>query len=261
MKVRALHIVRVLLALLFFAGVGFILHFSSEERASKVCTGISVEFSDSLKFVSQDDIKNYISSNYGAVTGQRLDSVKLDKLERLLESKSAILDSQAWTGEDGVLHITLSQRAPELRFSNSDSGYYIDRDGYVFPLHKSYTADVPVIYGNVPKMPAKSYKGPAPDELDRQWFTDMLAFKEFVSRRKRGGFQLDSIWVTGKGDLMFTLEGKPEKFVFGDLDDFGEKFAKIDDFYAYIKPEKPDTEYKVVNLKYKKQIICRQKDI
>ena len=60
---------------------------------------------------------------------------------------------------------------------------------------------------------------------------------------------------------MFTLEGKPEKFVFGDLDDFGEKFAKIDDFYAYIKPEKPDTEYKVVNLKYKKQIICRQKDI
>ena len=110
-------------------------------------------------------------------------------------------------------------------------------------------------------MPAKSYKGPAPDELDRQWFTDMLAFKEFVSRRKRGGFQLDSIWVTGKGDLMFTLEGKPEKFVFGDLDDFGEKFAKIDDFYAYIKPEKPDTEYKVVNLKYNKQIICRQKDI
>lgn len=261
MKVRALHIVRVLLALLFFAGVGFILHFSSEERASKVCTGISVEFSDSLKFVSQDDIKNYISSNYGAVTGQRLDSVKLDMLERLLESKSAILDSQTWTGEDGVLHITLSQRAPELRFSNGESGYYIDRNGYVFPLHKSYTADVPVIYGNVPKMPAKSYKGPAPDELDRQWFSDVLAFKEFVSRRKRGGFQLDSIWVTGKGDLMFTLEGKPEKFVFGDLDDFGEKFAKIDDFYAYIKPEKPDTEYKVVNLKYKKQIICRQKDI
>ena len=94
MKVRALHIVRVLLALLFFAGVGFILHFSSEERASKVCTGISVEFSDSLKFVSQDDIKNYISSNYGAVTGQRLDSVKLDMLERLLESKSAILDGR-----------------------------------------------------------------------------------------------------------------------------------------------------------------------
>ena len=167
MKVRALHIIRLLLALIFFVGVGFVLRLSSEERAAKVCTGISIEFSDSLKFVSQEDVKSYILSNYGAVTGQRLDSVKLDRIEKLLEGKSAILDSQAWT--------KLSQRAPELRFSHAEGGYYIDRNGYVFPLHKSYTADVPVIYGNVPKMPTKSYKGPAPDELDREWFRDMLA--------------------------------------------------------------------------------------
>ena len=261
MKVRALHIIRLLLALIFFVGVGFVLRLSSEERAAKVCTGISIEFSDSLKFVSQEDVKSYILNNYGAVTGQRLDSVKLDRIEKLLEGKSAILDSQAWTGEDGILHIKLSQRAPELRFSHAEGGYYIDRNGYVFPLHKSYTADVPVIYGNVPKIPTKSYKGPAPDELDREWFSDMLAFKDYAGRRRRGGFQLDSIWVTGKGDLMFTLEGKPEKFDFGELDDFGEKFARIGDYYAYIKPQKPDTEYKVVILKYKKQIICRQKDI
>ncbi|HAZ74451.1 MAG TPA: hypothetical protein DHU72_04615 [Rikenellaceae bacterium] len=261
MKSYVHHIIYATLTVLLCTGVGLIVHDVRTKRKLVTVNRLQVEFADSLKFVSESDIKGFLSANYGPYIGQRLDSIKLHDIESMLKSRSAVLESQAWTTEDGTLHISITQRAPQMRFANGSSGYYIASDGYIFPLHKSYTADVPTIYGNVPMMPSANYKGPAPTIEQREWFSDMLEFKRTAYSRQGPSKKIDSLWVDSKGDLRLTVQGENEMFIFGNPEQLEEKFAKIDKYFAYIKPFKQEGYYKIVNLKYKEQIICRQKDI
>lgn len=67
--------------------------------------------------------------------------------------------------------------------------------------------------------------------------------------------------IADNGDLWIQLYEGKEKFVFGQVTDIEQKFGGIEKYYNYIAPTKEGNYYKTVILKYKKQIICNQKDI
>jgi len=259
MKTPLQTITAILLAIVFFAGSGVLLHFVREERLQKTCGKLQVEFGDSLKFVSEKNIRDYIDKSYGKYIGSRIDSVELGRIESLLESKSAIRRCEAWTTDDGILHVKISQRAPAVRLMYSDTeGFYCDETGYIFPLHSSYTAPVPTIRGNIPVRPAQGYKGLAEKEEERQWISRMLAMQKYIYGSSKLKALIREVSVSDNGDFTLTTNNGEEEFIFGEASDLEEKFDKIDKYYAYIRPNKSEESYKIVNLKYKKQIICRQ---
>ncbi len=231
------------------------------QRRLLACESLSVEFMDSLKFVTADDIQRHIARNYGNYVGQRLDSLGLRKIEELVESRGPVVRCEAWADNKGVLHVAIWQRAPVLRFSYPGGGYYVDRNGYVFPLHDSFDADVRTVGGAIPYRPAASFRGQPEDEQTRNWINDMIALDRYIrsSRSFRG--IVDSVFVRKDGDVAIKLKGGDEQFIIGDPDSPGRKFSKIEKYYTHIAPSKGKGYYKTVNLKYKNQIICRQKDI
>ena len=64
-----------------------------------------MHFADSLRFVSEQDIRDYLDKRYGPYIGERMDSVQLARIEDMLESRSAVMRAEAWTTDDGVLHV------------------------------------------------------------------------------------------------------------------------------------------------------------
>ena len=91
------------------------------------CEHVEVEFRDSLKFVSAKDVTSWLDRNYGICTGQRLDSLDLHRIEKMLLSRGPIVGCEAWTDDLGVLHIEIWQRRPVLRFSYG-AGYGTEND-------------------------------------------------------------------------------------------------------------------------------------
>ena len=63
-----------------------------------------------------------------------------------------------------ILHVRITQRAPVLRFQDGERGFYVDAEGFIFPLHKTYTAPVPVVEGAIPVDVPAGYKGEAREE-------------------------------------------------------------------------------------------------
>jgi len=241
-------------------GMGLLLHSTREERARLNCNRLEVHFRDSLKFVSERDIRGYLDSRYGTYIGQRLDSVNLSKIERLIESRSAVLKSEAWTTSDGTLHISITQRAPVMRFQNGEKGFYIADNGYIFPLHKSYTAPVRTVWGSIPVDVPEGYKGEAPTEEEKVWLGSMLEMNRIIESSRKWRTITDSVFIRPGGDLVLKMSRGDELFIFGEPRSLKEKFAGIDKYYDYIAPSKEEGWYKTVNLKYRRQIICRQND-
>ena len=248
------------LVLLFFIGMGVLYRHVRQEHAQSVCNQLQINFTDSLQFVSEQDIREYLDAHYGACVGERLDSVGLAQIEDMLESRSAVMRCEAWTTDDGILHLDITQRAPVLRFQNGQQGFYVDADGYIFPLHKTFTAPVPVVEGAIPVDIPEGYKGPAQTEYERAWIAGVLEMNRFISDSRSWQRNIRHIRVRPNGDLLLTLDGRSEEFIVGQPVDVADKLRRIDRYLGNIAPTQEEGYYKTVNVKYKQQIICRQKD-
>ena len=240
-------------------GVALLYRNVRQESSRIVCGRLDVCFADSLRFVSEEDIRGYLDKRYGAFIGERLDSVQLARIEDMIESRSAIKRCEAWTTDDGVLHVEITQRAPVLRFQHGDQGFYVDDRGYIFPLHPSFTAPVPLVEGDIPVDVPAGFKGEAREERERAWIAGMLALNQYTSSRAWQR-HITHIRVRPGGDLLLSLDGRSEQFLVGQPDNITDKFQRIDRYIGVIAPSKPEGYYRIVNVKYNQQIICRQKD-
>lgn len=229
---------------------------NEEQRNLLTCSGLKVEFTDNYNFVTEDDVKEWLTAFYGNYVGQRLDSVGLASIEKMLDSKSAVLKSEAYTTPDGILNIILSQREPVLRFQRSDTGFYIDERGFIFPLQENYSARVPIIDGHIPVIYSEGYKGEPHSERETEWLASVLEMVNYMKSSKIWADNIGQISVDEKKDLILVPREGKEKFIFGDPGNYEDKFSRIEKYYQYIKPE--DKNYSTVSVKYDNQIICKK---
>lgn len=238
--------------------VCLVIHGMNERRIGQLtCAGIKVEFADDFQFVTAKDIEGFLNKDYGTYIGQRLDSVDLEKVERILDDKSAILKAEAFTTPDGFLNVEIRQREPVVRFQKGDNGFYADERGYIFPLQRNYTSMVPIIDGAVPLNVERGYKGAPKTEAEKKWLSETLGLVNFMTGTVWAE-NISQITVRDNGDLVLIPREGKERFIFGQPNDFEAKFERIGLFYTTILPEKGNGYYSTVNIKNNGQIVCRK---
>lgn len=260
MKKAVAYILAVLLLVLFFVGMALLYRNVRREQALTTCNQLEVSFADTLQFVSEQDIREYLDTRYGTFIGQRLDSVQLARIEDLLAERSAVEKGEAWTTADGVLHVRITQRAPVLRFQDGKRSFYVDENGTIFPPHKTYIASVPTVEGTIPFAVPEGFRGEAPSEEAHKWITGMIAMYRYISGSRTWQHPINTVRIREDGDLVLSLEGHPEQFIIGQPDNIRDKFLRIDRYLGTIAPSVGEGYYRTVNVKYNHQIICRQKD-
>ncbi|MDY6418199.1 MAG: hypothetical protein SPK87_05575, partial [Bacteroidales bacterium] len=237
MKAAIRYSLSAVLAVGLVVGMVFIYRLVRQETTRIVCGRLDVNFADSLRFVSEQDIRDYLDSRYGAYIGERMDSVQLARIEDIIERRSAVSRCEAWTTDDGVLHLDITQRAPVLRFMRSESdGFYVDEHGYIFPLHPSYTAPVPVVEGAIPVDTPADYKGEAGDERERAWIAGVLAMNRHIAASRGWKDRVSAFRVRPGGELVLQLQDRQEQFIFGQPEDIPGKFARIERYLGVIAP-------------------------
>lgn len=231
---------------------------TARERALRTCEGIRLEYADDYRFVTEEDIKGYLDKYYGPYIGQRIDSIALHKVESILDVQSAILKTEAYTTDDGMLNIRLTQREPVIRFQKGSHGFYADANGFIFPLQDNYTTPVPIMDGAVPIQCAEGYKGAPETEAEQAWLASVIAMVKYMEKTRTWAQNIVQMHVDEAGDIvMIPREGR-ERFIFGSPTEAKAKFDRMSDYYRYILPEKGEGYYGTVNVKFDKQIVCKK---
>ncbi len=227
-------------------------------RHQQTCRGIKVRILEDFKFVKKEDIVNSVKKEYGIFLGQRVDSVKLYKIEEILNKKSAIKTAEAFITKDNILNIEIRQREPVVRFQQKNIGFYADERGYLFPLQENYTSLVPIIDGNIPINYDKNYSGELQNKTERKWLNNIIALIKYMEESGIWAENIGQIHVASNQDLiMLPREGK-ERFIFGKPNDFEAKFNRIEKYYKNVVSLKDKGYYSTVNVKYRNQIICKK---
>lgn len=244
-------------ACLFLALVGDRL--AAGNRREVTCNAVDAVIADidDRQFVSPDDIRDWME-DYGTYLGLRLDSVDLRKVEAVIDGKSAVRKSQAWLTDDGVLHVSVTQREPVVRFQGASGGFYADAEGYLFPLQLRHTARVPVVDGALPLKLGKDFKGEPQTDAEKQWVASVIGLVRWLGARKEWNDLVGQISVRKDGNLVLIPREGEEQFVFGSPTDIDAKFGRIRKYYESVAPgrEKP---YRTVDVRFDGQIVCRNK--
>ena len=229
---------------------------SADNRREVTCSGLETIIADSLerKFISPDDIRDWMN-DYGTYLGLRLDSVDLKKVEAIIDGKSSVRKSQAWLTDDGVLHVSITQREPVVRFQGASGGFYADADGYLFPLQNRHTARVPIVDGALPIKLGKGYKGLPETEKEQEWVASMLGLVRYLGARKEWNDLVGQITVRPDGNLMLIPREGSERFLFGGPTGIDAKFDRIRKYYEGVAPMR-ETPYRTVDVRFDGQIIC-----
>ena len=228
-------------------------------RSTYTCQGLEVTIKDSLEnsFVSAADVKAYLDREYGIYNGIPLDSLDMIRIESIVDGRSAVKKSQAYVTRDGILHIDVTQRKPVVRFQKAGGGFYADKEGYIFPLQKSYASHVQIIDGNIPLAANSGYKGELQNDGEKKWFKAMMELINFMEDSRTWKDKIVQIHVNGNRDLILIPREGNEHINFGQPDNIEEKFAKLEKYYTSIIPAQGSGRYTKVDLRYKGQIVCR----
>lgn len=233
---------------------------SSQELRQRTCQGkgsLDVTITDSLErqFVGKADVARWLEKEYRAYAGLPLDSVNLDKIEKLVCAHSVVRECQAWLTDDGILHVSLSQRQPVVRFDDGTNGYYADATGFVFPLQSRGTVDVPVVDGHIPMKIPRGFKGTPADEAERLWLEQMIGMVNEMRGTVWEG-NIVKMTVSASGNLVLRPRVGQERFIFGEPVRVKEKLRLMKAYYESVVPEQPD--YRTVDLRYRGQLVCRK---
>ena len=234
---------------------------TNEQRHATACSEMDIIIRDSAQssFIVKDDIRRFISEDYGTWLGQRIDSVDLRRLEDSLRRRSAIKDVEAYITRDGRLHVEVSQREPVIYLKDGGKGFFADADGCIIPVGKGTIKGLRQIEGVFPLSEPASHQGIPDTEEERQWLKGLLGFVDYLEADRFWSGYIKRVVSDSEGFLtLYPKEGK-ERFLFGYPEEYPRKFSRMEKYYEYILPAREKDYYKVVDVRWEGQIVCREK--
>lgn len=213
---------------------------SVDRMGQKYCSlsEVSIELDENV-FVTKEVIVDYLLENTLHPDSVLLDDVSFKGIEDLLLSHPSIKSAIVYSDMNGKVCIKVKQRKPIVRIQSDKDGFYLDEDGLRMPLSDEYTARMLLVTGDVNTISLE----------DVFFITDKIYKDEFLKK------QIVQIDVKESEMLMLTRLG--EQLEFGKVKNVKEKFEKL--MLYYEKGNSQNKEYKVLNLKYKNQIVCTKK--
>lgn len=256
---RVLKVTLPLLAAALIAFLFLLSYFGGKREDGRVeCRHLRVTVTDSLEndFATPQSISEWLSGEFGELLGRRLDTIDIGAIEKALLKHPAVESAEVFCTRDSSLNVILTQKHPFARFDGKDKGFYIDREGNLFPLQGGKPSKVIVVEGNIPLNVDASWCGKPESEWEREWLDNLIRLLEYIDANPEWSKVIGRITVDEKADIVLLPISGKEKFIFGQATGIAGKFGRIRRYYTQILPAKG--AYSSVNVKFDGQTVCRK---
>lgn len=233
----------------------FTLTAAVKQEQTLVCSSVQVkiDYESGLSFLTTSEIAERVNELVGgSPAGKALPSLDLRAIENGLLRDPFVASAKVYIDHARVLHASVFQKQPVLRIINNFGvGYYISDKGDRMPLCSKFTAHVPVALGYVETAIDK--------QRDSAVQAGLLALVQYLRQDSLMGAIIDHMYVLPDGDVELYPRFAFHKVEFGNMaEDVNEKFGKLKVFYHEGLSKVGWDKYKVVDLRFRGQVVCRK---
>lgn len=240
----------------FFA-IGLVMSAIATKESSNVSDLIiNIEpLPDGNALINKGDILLAIDRSFGyKLVTSPLAAVDVERLERVLEDESFILDADVFFDAKNKLKINVVQREPILRvISNSGADYYLDKEGVKMPPSQHFTTRVLVTTGNVP---------PHTPGFHEQKKHKLKGIFELVQAIRKDEFLnplIEQIHINNNGGFVLIPKVGKHKILFGKTDNLNSKLKRLKAFYGDVLPYEGWNKHKTIDLRFKGHVYARKR--
>lgn len=252
-KLSGFLIVIVLLVLLAFVK-------SEQDKCLVKEVPIKVDTRIGDPFMDRHDVENLVYKRLDTIEGKAIGNVQLNEVENLLELEPSVKNAEVYKGMEGDVHIDVELKRVVARLKpDTTNGFYIDETGGLMSWVAKYTPRVLTVTGNLSKY-NRFVKDSLIDENlmeHSKLIADVYALAQIVEKDSYWKAQIGQVYIEDNGDAVIIPLAGDQEFILGDLSDCEEKLNKMKIFHQEIAQKVGWEKYKVVNLKFENQIVCK----
>jgi cell division protein FtsQ len=240
-------VIFIILATLLIAYVAVsIFFFGHRKKMNTVCQEVEIIIKDSLEkpFLKEADIVVFLKNRKVYPLNKEIKNINTDSMEKVLIKNNIIEKAEVVQTISGKIKIVISQKMPILRVFTGSGNYYVDNSGKTMPANLGEPVYVPVASGNIEKSFAIS---------------QLYKFALFLRNDDFWNDQIVQIYVKSENEVEIVPRIGDQTIILGSLEDFEKKLQKLRRFYEQVIPKMGWEKYRVINLKYKNQIVCTKK--
>ncbi len=216
-------------------------------------------------FITEQELLTKLKRRGFIYQKQQMSALKVASIEQYIKNMSIVKDVSVYTKIGKSWNINVILRKPIARiFNKYNESFYIDEDGFIMNPSSSHTARVIVVTGNIPD---RKKTGSILEIINNQSLKsirkldDVYRISNYVCNDPLMQSLIGQIHLKKNGDfVLIPLIGR-QKIIFGSAlhdQEVAEKFYRLKVFYKEAIPYEGWNRYDEINLKYKKQIVCKK---
>jgi len=249
-----------LIAYMFIA-----LSFTSDKRSELLCNKVRVIVADSARaqFFDRKDVQRILNAGGQKIHGIPVMEVNIRKVEALFNKNPYIKKIEVFTTLDGALNIRVQQRTPVVRvISSNGAGYYLDKDGYIFPASRKYSPYLLVANGefHVGDQFKRSacLDSIADKKFYKPWF-ELLELAHFINEDDFWSSQIVQLYLNSKNDFEIIPRVGAHQIILGKAEGYETKFSNLKILYEEGLKQEGWNNYQKIDLRFKNQVICTKR--
>ncbi len=234
--------------------------FNNPKETHPVCTKVEINIEDESTngFLSAAEIKRILERSRLYPFKKRMKDVNPRDIEDKLKDSPFVKTAQCYKTKDGCVNVSITQSLPIVRVKNAaGEDYYLDDHGGIMP-NSSYTSDLIIATGNIPRWYSRMYLADLAIEImkDELWRNQIVQINILPGQ----GVEL----VPRVGDHIVYLGSLPQAKNAGRrkalIADFVQtKLGRLEKFYKYGLSKAGWNKYSYIDLEFDNQIICKKK--
>lgn len=242
--------------------VGFIAHHHYENRrVNELAIEINYNIDgETNRLLTYEDIKTFVRHRYDSIVGRKVKEVNVEQIENDILSLNYVKSADVYTTVGGEVQMRIKQRKAIVRVIDAyGDQFYLDEDGHVLPIRSFFPAHVIVCNGIIPNIGfySKEYSGNELDSVVKSGIlNDIFNMAKVIDNDLLLRKQIAQMNVDINGEFTLVPLVSNHIITFGKAEDIEIKFNKLKLFYTDGLAHHRWNDYKIINLKYRNQIVC-----
>ncbi len=242
-------IVRYIILIVLTGLLSWGIAWANHKSVLEPCTGIDVVIvnADSSTFVTPEGIRKDLERMGYKPVGLPVSRINTDDIEAKLTKSDYLENVDCAINSNNHLLIRVTQIVPVMRVhdSNTDTPYYINKNGKRMLSSLIYKADVPVVEGSFSK------RFPA---------TRMIPLVEYIQQDTLLRNLVTMVSVRDSNNIYIVPAISGHVVNLGNLDNLKSKFDKLLAFYRTVLPVKGYEYYDTISVKWNYQVTATRRN-
>lgn len=248
-----------LIVFLIFIVGGLLAFVNSKERKIN-CNHVevSINYSEDEYFITIDEVRNIVEEFCLAEMNDNGKN-KIQVLENKLNNHPAIQKCELYTNVSGILYVDIKQRRPIGRIINKrGDSYYLDENGKMMPVFDGRPSRVVVVNGEINEIYApNAYYFENDSAAKISVMDDIYQILKVIDKSEFWKAQVEQIYINSDKEFILIPKVGNHEVLFGKADHVEGKLNKLKWFYEKGLPAEGWKSYKIIDVRYKAQVICR----